>query len=66
MIISKLTKPRLDYLRENCNFIREEITIFELRSKGYTLEQIADETGMTIDSVQQFRRKVNHKINDVL
>ena len=41
MIISDFTKPELDYFRANCNFVNYEIPIFEMRSEGKPLEEIA-------------------------
>ena len=66
MIISNFTKPQLDYFRANCNFVNNEITVFELRSQGKSLEEIAEVISLTLDGVKYVSRKVNRKIKSVL
>ena len=67
MIISDFTKPQLDYLRANCNFVGDEISIFELRSQGKSLDEITDILDhKTIDGIKYTSLKVNNKINSVL
>lgn len=66
MIIADFTKPELDYFRENCNFVGDEIILFEMRSKVISLEQIADKLNRSIDSTKLISRKVNKKILKVL
>lgn len=66
MKISDFTKPELDYFRENCNFVGLEIRVFELRSQGVSLEEIADVLNMSVDGVKKISRKVNKKIIKVL
>lgn len=62
MIVSDFTLPELNYLRENCNFVGLEIRVFELRSKGITLERIAEDLDMSVEGVKRISRKVNNKI----
>ncbi len=66
MVISDFTKPELDYLRENCNFVNLEIDLFEKRSRGATLETIADDLNISIDYARKLSQKVNKKIIKVL
>nr|DAR86724.1 MAG TPA: ECF sigma factor [Caudoviricetes sp.] len=66
MVISDFTKPELDYLRENCNFVNLEIDLFERRSQGDTLETIADDLNISIDYARKLSQKVNKKIIKVL
>lgn len=66
MIISDFTVPELNYFRENCNFVGLEIRVFELRSQGVSLEEIADILNMSVDGVKKISRKVNTKIIKVL
>ena len=56
------TKPELDYFRENCNFVGIEIKVFELRSQGVPLEEIAEITNMSVDGIKKVSRRVNKKI----
>lgn len=62
MKIADFTKPELDYFRENCNFVGIEIKVFELRSQGVPLEEIAEITNMSVDGIKKVSRRVNKKI----
>ena len=66
MIISDFTTVELVYFEEHCNFVGYEIYVFELRSQGKSLEQIADILELTIDQVKKISRKVNRKIAKVI
>lgn len=62
MNIKDFTKPELDLFRENCNFVGVEKELFELRSQGIPLEQIAELLNMSVDGVKKVSRRVNKKI----
>lgn len=62
MTISNFTKPELDYFRANCNFVNLELDVFELRSKGYTLEYIAEKLNISSDYARKISQRVNKKI----
>lgn len=66
MIISDFTIPELNYFRENCNFVGLEMRVFELRSQGVSLEEIAEILNMSVDGVKKISRKVNTKIIKVI
>lgn len=66
MIIHDFTVPELNYFRENCNFVGLEIRVFELRSQGIPLEEIAEILHMSVDGVKKISCKVNRKIIKVL
>lgn len=66
MIIADFTVPELNYLRQNCNFVGLEVRVFELRSQGVSLEEIAEILNMSVDGVKKISRKVNNKIIKVL
>lgn len=66
MIVSDFTKPELDFYRTNCNFVGNEISVFELRSKGMPLEEIAETLNMSVEGIKKISRKVNNKISRVL
>lgn len=65
MIISDFTEIELDYFRRMCNFVGCERDVFELRSKGVPLEQVAERVNMSVDGVKKTSRKVNTKITRV-
>ena len=62
MIISDFTNIELDYFRDHCNFVGYERDVFELRSMGIPLEQVAERVNMSIDGIKRISRKVNTKI----
>lgn len=66
MIISDFTKPELDYLRKQCNFVNYEITLFEMRSRGHTMEEVAEELNISLEHAYRISKKVNSKIIRVL
>ena len=66
MIVSDFTVPELDRFREQCNFVGNEIQVFELRSQGVPLEQIAEYLNMSAEGIGKVSRKVNNKITRVL
>lgn len=62
MTISDYTVPQLEYFRQHCNFVRDEVTLFELRAEGKTLDECCEIMNREIDSVKKLSRKVNKKI----
>ena len=66
MIISDYTEIELDFLRRSCNFVGYEKDVFELRSKGVSLEAIAEQMNMSVNGINKISRKVNNKIIKVL
>ena len=65
MIIRKLVEPELNFYRSQCNFVGDEIDVFEMRSKGIPLEEIAETKGFTVDGIKKISRNVNDKITRV-
>lgn len=66
MLVSRFTIPELDYLRANCNFVGAETKVFDLRSQGIPLEEIAEKLDMSVEGIKKVSRKVNNKISKVL
>lgn len=66
MQICSFTKPELDFLRENCNFVNLEAEVFEMRAKGISLEAIAEALNISADTARKYSVKVNKKIGKVL
>ena len=65
MIIKDLTKPEIDFLWANCNFVGDEIYLFDARSKGISLEQIAEDLNMSVTHAGRISQRVNNKIKKV-
>lgn len=66
MVIKDFTKPELDLLRQSCNFVGSEETLFELRSRGVPLEIIAETLDYSYDGISKVSRRVNNKIRAIL
>lgn len=65
MVVSDFTVPELNRLREQCNFVGMESRVFELRSKGNTLEEIAEILNVSVTHIGRISQKVNKKIKRV-
>jgi transcriptional regulator len=65
MNVSRFTVPELEYFRAYCNFIGEERTVFDLRSQGVPLEEIAEKLNYTYDGIKKVSRRINDKISRV-
>ena len=65
MIVSNFTKPELDYYRANCNFVGNEVGVFELRSQGIPLEEIAEALNVSVTHIGRISQRVNNKIKKV-
>lgn len=66
MMVSSFTVPELEHFRAQCNFVGNELNIFEMRSQGIPLEEIAETLNMSVENVKRISRKVNCKIIRVL
>nr|DAM30923.1 MAG TPA: ECF sigma factor [Bacteriophage sp.] len=66
MKISDFTLPEIEYFRANCNFVNLEIEIFEGRTKGIPLEEIAENLNISYDYARHISRCVNKKILKVI
>ena len=66
MRVCGFTKPELDFLRENCNFVNLEIDVFEMRAKGIPLEAIAEALNISADTARKYSQRINKKIGKVL
>ena len=66
MTISDFTAPELETFRRQCNFVNLEVPMFEKRSQGIPIEQIAEELHISYDYARKLSRKVNRKILKVI
>lgn len=63
--ICDFTQRELYMLRRTCNFTPEELTIFNLRSKGLTLSQCAEEMHYSTQRVNRIVQKMLDKVERV-
>nr|DAG76602.1 MAG TPA: ECF sigma factor [Caudoviricetes sp.] len=66
MRVCGFTKPELEFLRENCNFVNLEVDVFEMRAKGIPLEAIAEALNISADTARKYSQRINKKIGKVL
>jgi len=64
--ICDMVEWELDMYRLQCNFTENESTYFDLKSKGFTIEEIAEKMNVTVGTVNNLSRKVREKMNRVL
>lgn len=57
-----MTKPEVDYLRDNGNFTDDETEIFEMLTKGRTITEIAIQMCVSERTVDRRVKKIKHKI----
>ena len=62
MKIYDFTIPELEYFRDNCNFTKEELVLFEYRAKNISLEYIAEIMNISVSTAKRISRRVNKKI----
>ena len=67
----KSSRDRLNKIGSNyeiikSNFVNLEVDVFEYRSKGFTLEQIAEKLNISTDYARKLSQRVNKKIIKVL
>lgn len=62
----EFTGPECDYLRQSCNFTREELEVFNLRVAGCSLVEIALELSMSERTVDRRIAGIKRKIVRVI
>lgn len=59
---TKLSKPELEFLIENCNFSKEETSILNMASAGDSEVQIAEKISASASGVTKKKRRILLKI----
>jgi len=57
-----LIRPEIEYYVRECNFTPPERKLFDLRLKGASLEEIAEEMNVSLSTAKRIHRKVKIKI----
>lgn len=58
--------PEIRYLLAECNFTKEEETLFLLRSKDVPLETCAENMNVSTKTIDRLHRKVKDKIGRII
>ena len=62
MKIFNFCKDEEKFLIENCNFTDNELKVFKLKQKDYTIVKIAMETNMSEKTINTLVDKITNKI----
>lgn len=65
MKLSTLTQPEIKYFRENGNFTKEELIVFNLLAQGKIIKEIANETQMSSRTVDRKIALIKEKIKKI-
>lgn len=57
--------PEIRYLLAECNFTKEEETLFLMRSKNIPLEICAENMNVSIKTIERLHKKVKDKIGRI-
>ena len=63
MQIRDLTMSEADFLQADCNFTKDENTLFELRLQDIPLEECAERMNISVPTAKRISQRVNAKIN---
>ena len=66
MKIYEFVEWELQKFRDECNFLPDELTYFNLRAKGYSNQQIAIKMNVSESKVSKLAKAVKSKILRVL
>ena len=65
-IRNEFTEPECERFRRECNFTPEELAVFNLRVKDYSIVQIQDKLKMSESTVTRRIRNIKKKIVKVI
>lgn len=66
MNFDKFVEPEIEYILENGNFNERQRIIFELRTKGITLNKCAKEIGVSVSTISRNEREIRSKIEKLM
>lgn len=65
MKICDFTRKEIDYILEQANFTKDEQEIFIIFSKGYTNEQTAEISNLSVSTVKRTKNRIRAKIERI-
>lgn len=63
--LTSLTKPELEFYTTDANFTDEELRIFNLLSKGYSITEIAIKLSVCNRAINRRAKNISSKISKV-
>lgn len=64
--IPDFTKPEIDFIKQNANFTRQEIELFDLRNDENSLEYCAELMNVSVSTIKRINKKMKAKIIKIL
>lgn len=63
---NRLSKPELEFLKDNCNFSDEEILLLNMAARDLSDTQMADRLGVSNSTITKMKKRIKLKIIDFL
>ena len=63
MKICEFTRREVEYFRQECNFTKEQVTLFDLRAKDIPLEECAEIMNVSVSTVKRLNKRIKAKID---
>ena len=63
MKICDFTRREVEYFRQECNFTKEQVTLFDLRVKNIPLEECAERMNVSVSTVKRLNKRIKTKID---
>lgn len=63
MKICEFTRREVEYFRQECNFTKEQVTLFDLRVKDIPLEECAERMNVSVSTVKRLNKRIKAKID---
>ena len=63
MKICEFTRREVEYFRQECNFTKEQVTLFDLRVKKIPLEECAERMNVSVSTVKRLNKRIKTKID---
>lgn len=63
MKICEFTRREVEYFRQECNFTKEQVTLFDLRVKNIPLEECAERMNVSVSTVKRLNKRIKTKID---
>lgn len=64
--IPDFTKPEIDFIKENANFKKEEMELFDLRNDECSIEKCAELMNVSVSTVKRINKRMKSKIIRIL
>lgn len=63
MKICEFTRREVEYFRQECNFTKDERTLFDMRCVDVPLEECAERMNVSVSTVKRLNKRIKTKID---